>query len=281
MMNNFTSFAAINLFTFSLCLFSDSALASPLLEEENIEKIKVKAGQDDLHLPESKAPFIPMLFKTGYVNLFEKEDEEIDLNDASHASENLSQLASTPFHLGAIEQYVESKDLEEIYPYADNLYSLNLTEAGLTNDTLKSLSHFTQLRTLNLNDNRFNDEGLEDFKNFVNLQNLFLVYNKITKDAFPYLSALKNLETLNLDSTYLENEGIQSLVSHIPQLKELNVRSCGFNESVLDDFLKMPNLKVLNISFNRINKKDLERFMEKAKEKEITVINESEGELED
>lgn len=147
-----------------------------------------------------------------------------------------------------------------------------LTDTGL--GTFAQVN-FPNLRELDLSDNRFKDDSLPSLSKFPRLNTLRIAGNKVTELGAKHFSSLRELETLDIGCTPLGNAGVQVLSQAIPHVRHLDVRSCDFDDTVLDCFLRFLNLETLNISKNRIGTPALQQFLATEQGKKIKVTAEN------
>jgi hypothetical protein len=164
---------------------------------------------------------------------------------------NISLLKNPLYTIDVAGEELTLDDLEKLKDFSPSVFSLNLSQTVLTNDGLKVLSkgQFKNLEKLFLSDNRFDDEGLAYLSgsHLKKLKELNIVYNKVTQKGIGNLSFLKSLEVFNAGCTYLGNAGIKKISIALSQIRILDVEACGFDGSVLGNFLDMPYLgRVIN-----------------------------------
>lgn len=206
-------------------------------------------------------------------NLIINHPEELVISfEGIDMRSNLHLLQKTRYALDLAGEEISFEILSQLKESAPFIYSLDLRETLLTNKGLQTLSQFDfqNLRKLSLSGNRFDDEGLPFLSGFKRLTELHLAYNKITPKALPSLKSLP-LEVLDLGCTYLENEGIRMIPTILPNLRELDVRASGFDESVLDVFFQLAHLQNLNVTRTKISSSALKSFLAKTQEKNIKV----------
>jgi hypothetical protein len=101
---------------------------------------------------------------------------------------------------------LSDEDLNALIPFADQILSIDLTYAGITDNGLLTLSKFKNLRELNLEGNK-----------------------KVTVQGISHLKELESLTYLNLVRTELSDELIDLLIS-MENLREIYLFDAGLNE---------------------------------------------------
>jgi hypothetical protein len=195
----------------------------------------------------------------------------IDLSEETGIFQNLDILGNVSCKLDLSDKNVQAEDIKRLHPYAGLVTDLDLSENYLGNETLKELCSLKKLKVLNLCQNSFDDEGMQFIGQLTDLISLNIVHNKVTATGVGYLSNLADLQIFNASCTFLGNEGICAISRFINHVRNLDVHACGFDETVLDEFLKMPRLENLNVSRNRIGQGAFEAFLKRAQEKNIKV----------
>ncbi|KAF7154795.1 hypothetical protein RHSIM_Rhsim01G0054500 [Rhododendron simsii] len=120
---------------------------------------------------------------------------------------------------------------------------------------------FESLQSLNLSGNLLGsfvgNEGIGNFPNFSNLEELDLSYNYyLDNSILPSLNKLSNLKLLRLawndfnDSIYVEGIGI---LSNLTNLEELDLRGNYLGNGILPSLNKLSNLKFLRLARNNLN----------------------------
>ncbi|KAB1669813.1 hypothetical protein ES319_1Z008100v1 [Gossypium barbadense] len=139
----------------------------------------------------------------------------------------------------------------------EKLKSLYLSEnaigGNLENEGFQWLSRLTKLETLNLTGNSLKNSILFDMRNLSSLKTLRLSSNQL-EGRLLHIQGLSNL--INLKKLDLSENQIESLQSskdggrklELTHLKELNLNSNLFNNSVFASLNKLLNLKTLSIS---------------------------------
>lgn len=87
---------------------------------------------------------------------------------------------------------------------------LQMANADVTDDTLKLLSGFKQLKELDLNDTSITDAGLAELRNCPRLESLRLKNTKITDAGFrAHLLALDNLKEIDVRQTPVKSKTLR------------------------------------------------------------------------
>ena len=175
------------------------------------------------------------------------------------------------YELDLSAQNIRGEDIEGLSPYATFITKADLSENMLDNNGLKTLSLLTELRDLNLRENSFDNDGMRYIGELTKITSLNIVYNKVTSSGIAFLSRMVNLRDFNVGYTHIGNEGVLEIVAQIPHIRNLDICSCGFDETVLDSLLKMPYLESIDISKNNIKKENLEDFLIKMRERKVKI----------
>ncbi len=109
-----------------------------------------------------------------------------------------------------------SKQLDELSPVSKQIVSLDLTKMPVTDEDIKIISQFENLRRLNLN------------------------FTEITGIGLSALNSLKHLEYLSLSSTKVRQENLTSL-SNLGKLKRLYIWNTSLSQNEIKDL--QSNLK--------------------------------------
>src|SRR5262249_39719646 len=92
---------------------------------------------------------------------------------------------------------------------ADKIVELNLQDAGLDDDELANLSHFTELTRLRLSRNEITDRTVSAFASMPHLERLNLYANPgVTDASIPTLAAIASLRRVDVWRTSITESGI-------------------------------------------------------------------------
>ncbi|KAL5738657.1 hypothetical protein ACOSP7_031418 [Xanthoceras sorbifolium] len=159
-------------------------------------------------------------------------------------------LASLYLMNNSIIGFAENGGLDKLSGLS-NLKSLNLGYNMFNNDILSSLHALSSLTKIYLDGNRLKGTVvLQDLP--YHLQNLKMANNEIDKIVFP--EGLDNLESLDLSGNKLNNS-ILSSVTALTSLRKLSLSDNGL-EGIIDvaDLDPLSNLEFLDMSHNKIDK---------------------------
>ncbi|MFQ6628088.1 hypothetical protein Gotur_006859 [Gossypium turneri] len=179
---------------------------------------------------------------------------------------NLTNLKSLDLSGNKIES-ISNKEWNNL----TNLKYLDLSYnniESISNQGFQWLSRLTKLETLNLSGNSLKNSILFDMRNLSSLKTLRLSSNQL-EGRLLHIQGLSNL--INLKKLDLSENQIESLQSskdggrklELMHLKELNLNSNLFNNSVFASLNKLLNLRTLSISNQLkgpIDAKDLDAF---------------------
>jgi Leucine-rich repeat (LRR) protein len=125
------------------------------------------------------------------------------------------------------------------------LRELNLDQSRLTDRGLAGLSHLSTLEILDLSSTRITDQGLVALKALPDLQELTLG-SLITDSAAAALENLKTLRTVDLSQTQIGNRGLAAL-AHLPKLHSATLGSAVTTRG-LESLAMSLSLKTLDLS---------------------------------
>ncbi|KAG4156887.1 hypothetical protein ERO13_D02G026400v2 [Gossypium hirsutum] len=196
----------------------------------------------------------------------------------------------------AIGGNLENEGFGKLSSTLSNLEILDLSYNHLNDSILLSLSELSSLRYLDLSHNRFegssHPRGFQWLSRLTKLETLNLTGNSLKNSILFDMRNLSSLKTLRLSSNQLEGrllhiQGLSNLINlkkldlsenqieslqfskdggrklELTHLKELNLNSNLFNNSVFASLNKLLNLKTLSISNQLkgpIDTKDLDAF---------------------
>jgi hypothetical protein len=111
------------------------------------------------------------------------------------------------------------EDLDALIPISDQILSMDLTYAGITDKGILTLSKFENLRKLNLEGNTgVTAAGVANLKNLKNLSYLNLVRTKLNDEVVDVLISMENLREIYLFDTGLNQESISRLADKRPKV---------------------------------------------------------------
>ena len=170
-----------------------------------------------------------------------------------------------------------------------NVSTNRLTIPGAKVLAEEMLPHLPQLTELIANDNYFQDEGITVLSFCLQvhcplLRRLDLAMNRFTKNAVQdlvlFLVARKEtLQVLNLAHNMMYADGIAELVQFLPtSLRELNlsansVRTAAIGAAIGDVLHTIPEISVLNLSFNKLGICGCRQIVDKCEELDFTQIH--------
>ncbi|KAL5738676.1 hypothetical protein ACOSP7_031437 [Xanthoceras sorbifolium] len=160
------------------------------------------------------------------------------------------ELESLSLWNNSIIGFAENGGLDKLSGLS-NLKSLYLDDNMFDNDILSSLHALSSLTDIDLSYNKL--KGTVVFQDLpYHLQNLRMAYNEIDKIVFP--EGLDNLEFLHLSGNKLNNN-ILSSVAVLTSLRDLSLSDNGL-EGIIDvaDLDPLSNLEDLDMSYNKIDK---------------------------
>lgn len=130
--------------------------------------------------------------------------------------------------------------------------SLTLYNASVSDDELKHLAAFTELKSLALNGRGITDSGLKNLITLKKLEALYLRGTRITDGGMKQLAKLRNLKKLDLSSAKLTAAGMLEL-SALPKLQELTLEHTTIDDEALQNVARMKELRKLNLRNAKIS----------------------------
>lgn len=125
------------------------------------------------------------------------------------------------------------------------LETLGLWGSGkLTNESLRAIGRFRQLKSLDLGLVPIDDDGVAHLTGLDKLTGLNLSYTKVTDGAMRHVAKLKSLRSLALDNTQITDEGLAA-IKDLTELRHLNLLSTRVRGSGLEHLTGMRHLEQL------------------------------------
>ena len=133
---------------------------------------------------------------------------------------------------------------------AQNFVHLDLRKLEIISRDLASISHFTALRQLELDNTEIDDNALQYLHRLSNLKNLNLSKTLITGRNFDQLSVLTQLETLDLGRLRLRS-GSLAAIAKLKSIKTLLLDECNLSDKDLGSISVMNNIVFLSLKENK------------------------------
>jgi Leucine-rich repeat (LRR) protein len=124
-----------------------------------------------------------------------------------------------------------------------NAKSVHAGGTGITDETLKKLSAFTQLRYLTLNKTKVTAAGLQALAGLP-LDHLALEGCELSEDELKVIGKMSGLKELELAETKPDPAWLKHL-SGLRELNDLNLRSARFNDAAVKYVTTLPKLEKL------------------------------------
>jgi WD40 repeat protein len=122
--------------------------------------------------------------------------------------------------------------------------TLNLAPNRLGSASYKALARLDQLRSVGLSNADVTDADLKELAAIQRLEELFLAETKVTDAGMPELARLSHLQRLDLFRTGLTNAGVKALTA-LPALKSLGLGSTKTTAACLKDVATFKRLERL------------------------------------
>lgn len=117
----------------------------------------------------------------------------------------------------AIQKDFNDQFLEQLSPFADKIVAADFSNTQLTDQSFETLTHFNNLRSLNLSKTRIKGRDLGKLSQLSKLESLNLYGTDLTADYLEELAQLTQLKNLYLYQTELyESETINRLKQALP-----------------------------------------------------------------
>ncbi|XVF65709.1 hypothetical protein PTKIN_Ptkin09bG0271200 [Pterospermum kingtungense] len=148
-------------------------------------------------------------------------------------------------------QFLPFEELRSLY------LDSNYLDGCVDNEGFGKLSKLSRFEILDLSGNYFNASTLSSLSKISTLKSLSLRGIQLNStDDFEWLPRLSFLETLDFSANYLggtvqiQGDGRQL---RLMNLEELDLSSNNLNNSILANLSGFPNLKSLNLRYNKLN----------------------------
>lgn len=116
-----------------------------------------------------------------------------------------------------------------------------------TDEALRQLSHFKDLKQLNIGDGTFAPFALSHLRQMDRLTHLYAARTAISDDALMYLKGLRKLEVLDLSNTQISGLGLRHL-ENLTALKWIELNNTGMSDSAMGHVARMRRLTDLYLS---------------------------------
>ena len=228
------------------------------IKSELYHRITLSHSDDDFMPPEGKTPLsedqveiIKWWIENGaenekYISDLELSDEQRKLiaievgvepeqgttvlptmNVAKASDELLNQVSKKGFYVAQIAAEVPFVDvrgnannleMKELLQIKEQVLWLNLSETGITDESLEVVAQLPNLMRLRLEKNPITDEGLKQLSNLQHLEYLNLYGTQVTDEGMKHLEQLSKLKKLYLWQTSVSDEAIEKLKATMPNL---------------------------------------------------------------
>jgi len=148
---------------------------------------------------------------------------------------------------------------------ANEIYSLDLTHAVITDATLAPLKLLKDLERLSLEGADISEAGLMDLTGLVRLRSLDLHKSNITDAKLGPIKSLKGLVSLSLDETFVGDTGLEN-IEGLNKLQSLSLAKCArITDSGLKNIEKLTELRVLDLDRAQVTDAGLEHLARMSK----------------
>jgi hypothetical protein len=181
----------------------------------------------------------------------------------SHAMDTLN------IDLSSSSKLTASKISETLKDHKGKITCLDISDNFIGDDALSVVSHYADdIECIYLNDNCFTDKGAVYLEAFKKVLEVDISRNYITDQGIVHLP-MENLEVLQVNFLKLGYNGLNIICSRASKLNHLNICGAGLDDSSLPLLLRMGNLKILDISYNKLSRESIDTLLIKLSNVEI------------
>lgn len=131
-----------------------------------------------------------------------------------------------------------------------SLRSLSLAETNVTGVAFRELQGLSLIWELNLRDSPVTDEGMRELKNFPQLSYLTLDGTRVSDEGLPVVRQLPELRSLSLARTAITSQGFEGVSN--PLLTRLDLSRTQVTDDSLQAVVSLQNLRFLYISSTKL-----------------------------
>ena len=180
----------------------------------------------------------------------------VSLNDGDHSADDDAILSLAPLtalqHLSLFESAITDNGLGKLSGLRlDRLAYLNVLRTNVTDDGLKYLLRFPNLRHFAVSGKKITDNGVRILLRHPAIDSLDLPDTAVTDQGLQCICK-KNIRVLSLAGTAISDKGISSL-ARMQSLEELNVSSTGITDLSLRTAGTLTSLRALYLRETRVS----------------------------
>lgn len=224
------------------------------------KRFKKKLGLQHLRLQCSTHDRSLVTFLSAFTAL-----KSLNLEGCSGNEQNNEHIISIlPQNIQALRlnSSVSDRNVQSIVKRFPNISELGIDGLQVTNVSLGLLSALTNLRVLNIQGSRTDDDGVALLANHIFLETLFL--GNVSDKGLKALTSLKNLKVFsqcNCHFNRISDEGLLPLTKNLTNLESLNLSYTNAKREGFTSISRLTNLKNLNLHMTSITNKDLETIL--------------------
>jgi internalin A len=167
---------------------------------------------------------------------------------------------------GFLHDFTVMSSFDKVTEYADGI----IEKAELYKNKL--LKYLEQTHSFNAHKKKINEDILQYFDRFANLEELDLSDTAISDNGIHYLSSIKSLTKLNISKNKITDKGLSHLIS-LPKLVKLDVSETQISDAGLKTLIGLENLIHLNINDTNISNAGLAHILNFRMLEEIYLEN--------
>lgn len=201
-------------------ILSDVAAFVPVQLPE-VEKVEEKmAVEDKKEVEDEKASAeeekaAARKSREALVALKQKVDAQFP-NSLTFASANSNEMH---FNAATFGKDFDDSSLEVLKPVADSVVHLDLKKTEVTDEGMRTISQFGNLRRLMLNETPVSDEGVKALAGLPALESLSLFDTQVGDDGISALRETSSLKSLYLSRTGASQKAVDELKEALPNTK--------------------------------------------------------------
>lgn len=162
--------------------------------------------------------------------------------------------------LSEIKQLTDN-DLKNIYQFR-NLRNLSISDTRISDIGIDYISRNENIVSLGASSMKITGEGFKNFNKSGKLQILRLNDTLLNDDGLKYISELQNLEELQIGGTKITDNGLK-LLQKIPKLKSLYINNTSITDTGLQYLAGVKNLQYVFVMGTKVTTKGIANLKRK------------------
>lgn len=179
---------------------------------------------------------------------------KLGLSGTSITGSGLKYLTHLPLH----QLYLNQTGVSDLSSIAKipSLESIELNKSLVTSETLESLTHLPNLKSVRAQDDALNDAAIDVFLKMPSLEYLWIGKNpELTDAGIDKLSKARRLKTLRLTSLHIGDDGLKN-IEQLKNLKVLDLNGTNVTDKSLEKLSHM-QLRELHLSSTNVTDKGI------------------------